>query len=200
MQSSMAFVDYEPNSCKEIYSAINRRQIEALMFHDQMAALFSFLGLKGFKCMHEYQYMAESLEHRKIQNYYTEHHDKLICDEELNNPDIIPDDWYKHDRWDVTPSLRKQYVQRAMQWYKDWEDTTKTLYEKCAAALMSWGNTADFIMVKRLVCDVDKELKCLNALILELSATDYDIGQIMSYQHEYYYHYKERLEKVGSEE
>ena len=59
------FEEYEPKSCKDVYALINNRQTVALMFHDEMADLFDFLGLRGFKRMHEYQYMAESVEHRK---------------------------------------------------------------------------------------------------------------------------------------
>ena len=33
--------------CKEAYEEINGRQVTALMFHDQMADFFDFLGLMG---------------------------------------------------------------------------------------------------------------------------------------------------------
>lgn len=48
------FAEYEPKNCKDVFSVINTRQITALMFHDEMADLFDFLGLRGFKRMHEY--------------------------------------------------------------------------------------------------------------------------------------------------
>ena len=113
------FAEYEPKNCKDVFSVINTRQITALMFHDEMADLFDFLGLRGFKRMHEYQYLAESAEHRTLKRYYLNHHGMLLPDEEIEPVDVIPDDWYQYNRMDVTPAVRKQAVQKAMEQYKE---------------------------------------------------------------------------------
>ena len=39
----------EAASVEEIYSEIKKRQIAALMYHDQMANYFDFLSLHGYK-------------------------------------------------------------------------------------------------------------------------------------------------------
>ena len=44
-KNKVMFAEYEPKNCKDVFSAINTRQITALMFHDEMADLFDFLGL-----------------------------------------------------------------------------------------------------------------------------------------------------------
>ena len=49
-------------SVEAIFSEINARMIAALMLHDQMTDYFDFLGMKGYKRLHEYQYFDESLE------------------------------------------------------------------------------------------------------------------------------------------
>ena len=41
-------------TCEEIFQTINDRQIQALMFHDEMSDLYDFLGLYGFKRWHLY--------------------------------------------------------------------------------------------------------------------------------------------------
>ena len=41
------------NSVESIFSEINARMIAALMFHDQMSDYFDFLGMKGYKRLHE---------------------------------------------------------------------------------------------------------------------------------------------------
>lgn len=84
--------EYAPKDVKEVFTDINARQITALMFHDEMADLFDFLGLRGFKRMHEYQYFAESAEHRAIKRYYINHHGSLIPEEDLEPVEIIPYD------------------------------------------------------------------------------------------------------------
>lgn len=61
-----------------IFSEINSRFVAAIMMHGQMADYFDFLGLKGYKRIHEYQHIAESLERRKVCRYYIERHGKLF--------------------------------------------------------------------------------------------------------------------------
>ena len=43
---------------EEIFREINKRFVGAIMMHGQFADYFDFLGLKGFKRMHEYQHIA----------------------------------------------------------------------------------------------------------------------------------------------
>lgn len=189
--------EFDPQSCKDIYAAIAARQTEALMFHDDMADLFDFLGLRGFKRMHEYQFFSESAERRTLKRYYLNHHGELIPELELKKVEVIPSEWHKYTRTDVTPTVRKQAVQRAMEMYYDWEDETKELYEKCACYLSNWGRFADFNKVNSLIEDVDMELKYLERLCIELSAVDYSAEYICVMQDSYHEKYKEKCKEIG---
>lgn len=191
------FATYEPKDCKDIYCTVNARQIAALMFHDQMADLFDFLGLQGFKRMHEYQYLVESTEHRTLKRYYLNHHGKLLPESDVSNPDVIPDDWLQYNRMDVTPQVRKQAVQKAMEQYREWETETKGLYSRCASALVSWGKTADFNKLNELVRDVDMELKLLERLCLELNLVDYEASYVLIIQGRLHEEYKEKTKCIG---
>lgn len=188
---------YEPKNCEEVYKIINARQITALMFHDEMADLFDFLGLRGFKRMHEYQYMVESAEHRALKRYYINHHGKLLPESTLTPVSVIPGDWVQYNRVDVTATVRKQYTQRAMDQYLDWEAETKTLYGKMAAYLMDWQKVADFDKVNCLIKDVDMELKYLERLYLELKSVDYDPAYTNMLQDKYHEKYKEKCKEIG---
>lgn len=197
MHKYLMATEFEPKSCKDVYSAINVRQITALMFHDEMADFFDFLGLRGFKRMHEYQYFVESAEHRALRRYYLNHHEKILPDEEVDPISVIPDDWCKYSRMDVTPAVRKQAVQRALEQYRAWECETKEMYERCAYYLFSWQKIADFNKVNDLIRDVDCELKYLTRLCLELKAVDYDPMYIASIQDHYHDKYKKKTESIG---
>lgn len=190
------FKDYEPKSCRDIYSAINSRQIKALMFHDQMADYFRFIGLEGFSWMHEYQHLAESMERRKVKQYYLKHHNKLLSDDEVDPVDVIPNGWYQYTRMDVTPQVRQQAIQKAMTEYRDWEAGTKEFLQHCAAYLMGWRKIADFEQVEELIEDVDEELRCLDSLCLKLKAVDYDPVYIIEMQREYCDKYKRKCAKI----
>lgn len=192
-----AYSEYEPKDCKDVYSMVNARQVGALMFHDEMADLFDFLGLRGFKRMHEYQYFVESAEHRALKRYYLNHHGMLLADTNIKEVSVIPDDWSQYCRWDVTPAIRKQSVQKALQQYKDWECETKELYGKCASKLLMWGKIADFNKINDLVKDVDMELKYLERLCLELSSVDYDGAYLQVMQDKLHEKYKEKTKSIG---
>lgn len=188
---------YEPKDCKDIYSMVNARQITALMFHDEMADMFDFLGLRGFKRMHEYQYFVESAEHRALKRYYLNHHGKLLPQNELEPLEVIPDDWVHYARGDVTPAVRKQAVQRAFDLYHKWERETKELYSECASHLLAWKKVADFNKINSLIKDVDMELKYLERLVLELSSVDYDAAYIAMLQDRCHEKYKKKCEDIG---
>ena len=56
-------------SCMEVYEKINTNMLTAIMFHEQVTDLFDFLNLHGFKRMHEYQYLSELVERRRLKRY-----------------------------------------------------------------------------------------------------------------------------------
>lgn len=192
-----ALTGYEPKSCAEVYSIVNNRQITALMFHDDMADMFDFLGLKGFKRMHEYQYLIESAEHRALKRYYINHHGKLMPDSTLTPVKVIPEGWIQYSRMDVTPSIRKQAVQQGMEKYLEWETETKAIYSKMAAYLMDWQKVSDFNKINALIKDVDMELKYLERLCLELKSVDYDSAYVGMLQDKYHEKYRKKCEEIG---
>ena len=183
-------------SGEDIFRAIKERQIVALMFHDQSADLFDFLGLKGFKRMHEYQYLSESIEHRKLSRYYLNHHNKLLFEEQLDNPRAVPEDWAKYTRFEVTPSIRKQSVERSFGDYYDWEYETLKCYSEYARRLLELGQVADFNMVNCLIKDVDLELKYLSRMLITLKSISYDSLQVEAMQQELHDYYKCKLKEL----
>ena len=189
----------EPTSAKDVFEEINSRQVKALMFHSEAADLFGFMGLEGFKHMHEYQYLAESAEHREIKSYFLKAHDKILPDDSGIKPvEVVPDDWLQYTRMDVTPSIRKQHTERVMNLYRNWEEETLKVYSMCAHYLMNWGEVTDFCRVKDLIKDVQWELFCLKDICLRLRSVEYDPGFIVSLQEELTEKYKEKPIRMES--
>lgn len=190
------FNNREPKNCQEVYSAINTRQVKALMFHDQMSDYFRFLGLDGFSWIHEYQHLSESMERRKLKRYYMLHHNRLLSDEEIDSVDLIPSGWYQYKREDVTPQVRQQALQKAMSLYQDWETETKEFLEICAAYLMAWKKMADFNFIQYMIEDVSEELKCLSEMCIELKIVDYDPVYVADMQKRCCKEYKQKCSKM----
>ena len=184
-------------NCKSIFEKIITRQISALMFHDEMADLYDFLGLAGFKRLHEYQYFCESAEYKALKRYFLNHHNMLLSIDEPVKKEYIPNDWKNYSRFDVNSQLRRQYVEKTMIEYWEWEKETKCCLEGWAKELLDMGMVADFEIVGKLVSDVDKELKCLERLVLKLKAVDFDPVYITESQHDIHEKYKKKTKHLG---
>lgn len=175
---------------EEIFSNIVAHQIEGIMFHDQMANYYRFLGLKGFAREQEHHFIEETATYQKISRYYVRHYNKLLPQKETANPQAIPSSWFNYKRQDVDTSTRRNAVDEGYtQWIK-WEIDTKALYEASARSLYEAGAIASAIVVEKLVSDVERELKNAEEEKLDLEAMSYDLPGIIEMQKEYYERYK----------
>lgn len=180
----------EAQTVEEIYNEINFRQIAALMFHRQMSDYFDFLGLRGYKRLHEYQYLCESKENLRVSRYYINHHGKLLFDSFSGEVKMIPAAWLTANRISVGRATKQKAVEDGFNAYHAWEAETKTVYERYAVKLRETGHEADAIFVDCLVKDVDKELKKVERIILDLISTGYDMIYIVESQKEIHDKYK----------
>lgn len=181
------------NSVESIFSEINARMIAALMFHDQMSDYFDFLGMKGYKRLHEYQYFSESMERKKINQYYINHHNKLIPNTYSGQVSMIPENWQTANRISVGKSTKQKGIEDGFNQYHDWEAETKFLYEHYSSRLREMGAVADAIMVEKLVEDVDNELKKLEKIIVDLISSGYDMVYITESQQRIHDKYKAKM-------
>lgn len=188
------------NSVESIFSEINARMIAALMFHDQMSDYFDFLGMKGYKRLHEYQYFSESLERKKLNQYYINHHNKLIPDIYTGQVAMIPENWQTANRISVGKSTKQKGIEDGFHQYHEWESETKSLYEHYSVKLRENGAVTDAIMVERLVEDVDKELKKLERIIVDLISSGYDMVYITESQQGIHDKYKAKMHEIFGEE
>lgn len=183
----------EVSSAEAIYSEINARMIAALMFHDQMADYFDFLGMKGYKRLHEYQYFMESLERKKLNQYYINHHNRLIPDVYTGQVSMIPENWQTANRISVGKSTKQKGIEDGFNQYHEWESETKSLYEHYSSRLREMGAVADAIIVEKLIQDVDCELKVLERMIVDLISSGYDMIYITESQKGIHDKYKAKM-------
>lgn len=184
---------------EDIFSEISARQIAALMFHSQMADYFDFLGLQGYKRLHEYQYFEESAGWRRVCRYYINHHGKLIPDRFKGEVKVIPETWETANRMSVGKSTKQKAIEDGFNQYQAWEAETKVVYERYAAQLRETGKIADAIFVDGLVEDVNCELKKVERMILNLISAGYDMVYVVESQEKIHEKYKKMAGKIGQE-
>lgn len=180
----------------EIYGELGAHMIKGLMVHDQLANYYEFLGLCGYKRCHEYHYMHESCEYRKMCSYVITHHNKLVPQMPVDDPKVIPDSWYRYTRQDVDSNTKKNAVKNGLNVWVEWEKETKALYEKAYKDLMDMGEVAGACYVRCLIKDVDHELKKAEKYQLNKKAVDYDMVYIIEEQRELHCKYKDMLKNI----
>ena len=180
----------------EIYSRLSAHMIKGLMTHEQLANYYDFLGLKGYKRCHEYHYLDETCGYRKLCRYFINHHNRLVPYSDVDNPDVIPQSWYRYSRQDVDPNTKSNGVRNGVNIWVDWEKETKHLYEEMYTELINIGEVASAMEIKKFICDVDKELKKAERKQLELKAVDYSLEYIMQCQHDVHEKYKEKMKEL----
>lgn len=178
---------------QEIFSEIINHMLEGMMVHEQLANYFDFLALEGYKYCHDYHYIEETLSHRKVQNYFIEHYNKLVSESQPNIIQVIPPEWYNHIRQDVDMATLRESIQKGMLAWINWEKETKQLYEKSYNALLSINEVAGAERIKELVIDVSEELVEADKLYLEILHTNFDLSVIIPKQQEIKKKYAKRI-------
>ena len=189
----------EVTATEDIFNEISKRYVAAMMMHGQMADYFNFLGLKGYKRLHEYQFLTETLERREICRYFVDHHGKLLKDSFSGTVKVIPDSWYTASRLSIGKSTKQKAVEDGFIEYHNWESETKSIYEKYSQKLREAGAVADAIFVEELVEDVSAELQTVERMISDLISTGYDMVYIAEIQSEIHEKYKKKLKGIEVE-
>jgi hypothetical protein len=144
---------------EEIFKNISSHTIKGVMVHEQMSDYYDFLNLHGYKRMHEYHMHCEMKSMRKLHRYFLNHFNRLIEEDVIENPDIIPSSWYRYTRQEVDVNTKRNAVKSGIEKWVAWEEETKDLYEKMYNELLSLGEVAAAKKISCFIHDVDCELK-----------------------------------------
>ena len=180
---------------EEIFKKISSHMIKGLMIHDKMADYWDFLSLRGYKRMSEWHYKKESCSYRKLHRYYINHYHKLIEEENIDNPDIIPVSWYRYTRPEVDPATKAKAVKSGFEKWISWEKETKKAMQEYCSELANNGDVAASIFIGRYVDAVDHELKCAERIMLDLEAVSYDMPYIIGCQTKVHDKYKAKYDR-----
>ena len=181
----------------KVFEKISAHMVEGLMIHSKLSNYYGFLGLKGYEECHKYHYYLENNNFVKLNEYYLYHYGKLIPDASFINPNIIPENWYNHERHDVTNETRKNAIQTGMITWVKWEQETKKLYKDMYLELHQNGEyDAALNIVRKLIKDVDEELADAKQIWLKKEIMEYDINDIILEQDNIYKKCKKKIKEI----
>ena len=178
---------------EEIFSEMSGHMIKGLMFHDQMSDYYDFLSLRGYKRCHEWHYKTEMCGYRKLHRYAINHFGKLIEEKRVEDPEAIPQSWYRYNRNEVDAGTKRNAVKAGVEKWVSWEKETKALYERMYRELVGLGEDAAAIFVQKYIEDVDCELKWAERKAIELADVDYNLGFVVGEQTRLHDKYKRKM-------
>ncbi len=181
---------------EEIYSNLAAHMIKGLMIHDQMVDYYCFLNLKGYAMCHKYHYISENWDYMKLKKYYIKHHGKLIPEKSIENPKVIPSNWYSHIKADVDVSTVRNGVKTGLEKWVAWETETKELYQKAYKDLIALGAIADANFICGFIEGVDWELVQAESFHLKKKIDDFSISSITGDQEWKYKKYSEKIKSL----
>lgn len=179
----------------EIFSKLATHMREGLLYHNEISKAYNFLGLYGFSKCHAYHYLEENRSYCALNHYYSTHYHKLIKEENINIPNIIPNVWYNYSTMEVDASTIKKSVKELMETWINWEKETKQLYESMRQELMSISEHSAALEIDKYIIDVTEELKHAEKKFIKLETISYDLITITDWQQPIYKKYKKIIGK-----
>jgi len=100
---------------EEVFAELNAHMVKGLMVHNQMVCYYEFLNLPGYAKCHEYHYLHENKNFLKLIHHYSKIHNKLIKENRVDDPELIPKSWYQYEKSDVDISTKKNAVKSGLE-------------------------------------------------------------------------------------
>lgn len=158
--------------------------ITGLMFHSDMANYYDFLGLKGYKRLHEEQAFIEMVRLRIMQRYLINKHHILPNDLSTKSYNAIPKEWFRVTAMQIDEEIAQKGVKDGMAKYLDWETVTLDFYTKTATVLAKNGEITLYRMICGIIEETDEELKDITRTIKNLEKVGYDMEYVILLQDE----------------
>ena len=169
---------------EEIFSKLVSHMVKGLMVHTQLAEYFAFLGLRGFQYEQEHHYIEETKSYRKIFDHYISQFNKLIDESKVDNPNLIPKNWYNVTRFDIDTVTKRKSIKNGFEEWKKWEIETKELYGSFCKEVSLNDDIPSRLFLEELIENVNREIIIINERIIELEDVEYDLVYINDLQKE----------------
>ena len=177
----------------EIFNKIAEHMKKGLMIHDQIASIYGFLNLYGYQKCHEYHFIEESYAYRRLIDFYSDTYHKLIMDNTIENPKLIPSNWFKYDKMEVDINTRKNAIKTTIKQWIDWEQEAKKLLEDSYKELYEIGEIYAAQVIANFLTDTAQELITAHYKYIKLESSGYDMPFILDEQNFLYEKYKDKM-------
>ena len=153
----------------EIFNKIAAHMRKGLVIHDQIASIYGFLNLRGYKKCHEYHFLEESM------------------------PKLIPSNWLKYTKIEVDINARRNAIKDTMKQWVEWEQEAKKLWEDSYIKLYELGEVYAAQIIQTFLKDTAEELNMAREKQICLESSGYDMPFILEEQKSLYKKYEKKM-------
>ena len=169
----------------EIFSTLLAHMRKGLMIHDQISTQFAFLNLPAYQKEHRKHLYEETRNYRRLYDFYISNYEKLVPEGLIETPNLIPSNWYNHERIDVDTNTKRTAIRNIIKSWVDWETETKTLLETSYKSLYGLGEIRAAIEIGKYIEEVSAELQGAHEKYISLESIGYDMVTIEDEQKKY---------------
>lgn len=180
-------------SIEEIFNKLASHMKEGVMYHDEMAKAYDFLGFWGLSKCHIYHSVEEKEGYHQLSHYYATHYFKLLQLDDISPVKLIPDTWYKYTTQAVDNGTKKQSLKELMTKWIEWERKTKKFYQEMRQELTTINELAAALKLDTYIRDVSSELHIAEKILIKLETYNYDLVAVMDWQDTLHKKYKKKL-------
>lgn len=170
--------------------------IEDIMRYNQMADIMDFMGCHGFKRMGEYSYYKASIALRKMHRYTINNCNRMVDEDSISNPEIIPQSWIAATRQQVDENTREKMVRQLIMGWKEYEKEKMSKLNNWQKKLLDEQQYCCAHMLMEYLDECREKVKRLERMIIEYSAVGWNMGYIMQQQEHLHNCYKKKTEEV----
>lgn len=179
-----------------LFKRVSDRYQTAISFHRENADLFRFLALPGFAALHEYQVIDETNAQRSIKRFVIDNYGVIYTDANPDNVNMLDPLLSGVDKYSMDNERKWRALQSSWSAYRDWEVETKEVQSEAAKILLDNGFIHDYTFMSALVDDVSSELVKLEAIMLDMRNTDFDMPHIQDMQTPLCDEYRKKLKHI----
>lgn len=180
----------------QLLSQINDNYQIAVAVHRELADLFWFISMPGYALWNEYQYLDEGYTQRKVKHYITTTYHTYMPDRLPKSANVAEPLLGGKNRKTLKTEESWKIIKEAFNIYCEWEEATLKEYERIASELCKNGDIAAFNFVGEIIKDVKAELVFVTDKIIELSAHNWDMPQIIAEQPDYFERFEYLIKNV----
>lgn len=163
---------------EEIFQIWNDHLLKGIMLYTQLSNCMDFSNMHGYKRKFEYESIEAFYTKKYFERYFINHYDKMLKDNNVENINIIPNEYSIYKRDAITRDFKKQYIKESLSKVKKYYQDTISFLNTAIKKATEENQMQDIEIFKKQLECYNCRLKKMNRHLIKLNDINYDINLI----------------------